>query len=147
MQMQSFYISVVEWIQTVPKCENAIVVMEGVSMYLALEELNGVLYNLADHFEQVSILMDCYTTFAANASKYKNPINEVGVTVVHGIDDPKQLQGEKIRFVQEHELTPKYLINELKGIEKLIFHKIFGGSFSKKMYRLYEYKSKEREEE
>ena len=36
--------------------------------------------------------MDCYTGFAARASKYKNPINDVGVSVVYGIDEPKVLE-------------------------------------------------------
>ena len=37
--------------------------------------------------------------------------------------------------------TPDYLIDELKGMEKLIYKKVFAGSFAKKIYRLYEYKS------
>ena len=83
--------------------------------------------------------MDCYTTFAAKASKYKNPINDVGVTVVYGLDEPRKLESSNFKFVKEHEMTPTYLINELKGIEKSIFKKLYAGSVSKKMYRLYEY--------
>jgi len=37
-------------------------------------------------------------------------------------------------------MTPEIFINELEGAEKLIFKKLYGGSISKKMYRLYEYK-------
>ena len=33
------------------------------------------------------MLLDVYTVFGAKASKYKNPINDVGVTTVWGIDD------------------------------------------------------------
>lgn len=36
-------------------------------------------------------------------------------------------------------MTPDKLIDELKGMEKKIFRTIFAGSFSKKMYRLYEF--------
>ena len=36
--------------------------------------------------------MDCYTVFAARASKYKNPVNEVGVTRLWGVDDPRKLE-------------------------------------------------------
>ncbi len=86
-------------------------------------------------------MIDCYTVFAAKASKYKNPINEVGVTVVYGIDEPKILEESTgITFIKEHEMTPDTLIKELDGIEKIVFKKVFGGKFSKKMYRLYEYK-------
>ena len=45
-------------------------------------------------------------------------------------------------FVKEHEMTPDFLINELKGIEKFAFKKLFAGKLSKKMYRLYEYQSR-----
>ncbi len=131
------------WIETLPKVKKAIVVMEGVSMYFKPEELKQLLKNLRNRFEEIAILMDCYTVFAAKATKYKNPINDVGVTVVHGIDDAKELEDNTdIRFVKEHELTPEYLINELKGIEKIIFKKVFAGKFAKKIYRLYEYTGK-----
>ena len=129
-----------DWLAGIPREKTAIIVMEGVSMYLQLEELKQVFLAIQNHFEQVHILMDCYTMFAAKASKYKNPINDVGVTNVYGIENPKLLEnGTKISFVKEHEMTPEYLINELKGMEKTVFKKLFAGGMSKKMYRLYEY--------
>jgi len=115
--------------------------MEGVSMYLRLEELKHLLEDIRNHFCHVNILMDCYTVFAAKASKYKNPIHDVGVTLVHGIDNPKLLENNTgVSFVREHEMTPDTLINELKGMEKSIFKKVFAGRIAKKMYRLYEYR-------
>ena len=129
-----------EWLSEVPQDKNAIVIMEGISMYLLTEELTVVLENLTKYFPEVHILMDCYTTFAAKASKYKNPINDVGVTQVYGMDDPLALEnGTGLRLVKEHEMTPVSLIDELKGMEKSIFKKVFAGGVSKKMYRLYEY--------
>ena len=129
-----------EWLSGVPQDKNAIVIMEGISMYLLPEELTVVLENLTKYFPEVHILMDCYTTFAAKTSKYKNPINDVGVTQVYGMDDPLALEnGNGLTFVKEHEMTPASLIDELKGMEKNIFKKVFAGGVSKKMYRLYEY--------
>lgn len=130
------------WIHELPNGQPAIVVMEGVSMYMQVEELQGLLRALQNHFEEVNVLLDCYTTFAAKASKYKNPINDVGVTMVYGFDEPKLLEeGTGLLFVKEHEMTPEGLIQELTGIERKIFEKVFAGSVSKKMYRLYEYRS------
>ena len=105
-------------------------------IYLRPEELKAAFENLYARFENVQILMDCYTEFAAKASKYKNPINDVGVTEVFGMDDPKVLPG----FVREHEMTPQDLIDHLKGMEKRIFESVFAGGMAKKMYRLYEYR-------
>jgi len=124
-----------DWLEVIPG-KKAIVVLEGVCMYVKPEELKTALENLYAHFEQVQILMDCYTEFAAKASKYKNPINDVGVTLVYGMDDPNNLPG----FVWEHEMTPEELIDQLKAMEKRIFRSVFAGGFSKKMYRLYEYR-------
>lgn len=129
-----------QWIQKIPAESHAIVVMEGISMYLTPEELQDLLRSLSEHFVQVRILMDCYTTFAAKASKYKNPINEVGVSRVYGLDDPTSLEdGTGLHYVREHEMTPEIMVNELTGMERTIFRKVYGGEMARKMYRMYEY--------
>ena len=132
-----------KWLQQITEREIAIVVMEGISMYLAPEALAAVLRNVGEHFTQVHVLMDCYTTFAAKASKYKNPINEVGVSQVYGLDDPKDLeQGTGMQYVKEHPMTPVHMIDQLAGMEKVLFQKLYAGSMSQKLYRMYEYVSK-----
>ena len=84
--------------------------------------------------------MDCYTTFSAKASKYKNPINEVGVTEAYGLDDPKELEESGLSFVRRHDMTPPDLIGQLKGAERMIFKKLYAGGIAKKMYRIYEFR-------
>lgn len=118
---------------------NAVVVMEGVSMYLRPEELKRVLSRLCSRFEKVSVLMDCYTEFSAKASRYKNPIKDVGVTQAYGLDDPKALEDTEIVFAGEHEMTQEDLIAELKDFEKRVFRTLYAGKIAKKMYRLYEF--------
>ena len=114
------------WLQNVPADKSALVVMEGVSMYFRQDELLKLLTSLARHFSSVKLLMDCYTVFAARASKYKNPIQEVGVTQLYGIDRPETVEsGTGLRFTAEKELTPDWLINQLTG-----FDHIFSGSYS-----------------
>ena len=127
------------WLEAIPKAKYAIIVMEGVSMYFEPQELKVVLEQISTHFERINLLMDCYTTVAAKASKYKNPINDVGVTLVYGLDEPKELEHNNFRFVKEHEMTPDAFINELEGFEKAIFKKLYSGSIAKKMYKMYEY--------
>lgn len=129
-----------EWLASIPENKHAIVVLEGVSMYLKAAELEALMGNLAAHFEQVAILMDCYTVLAAKMSKYKNPINDVGVTQVYGIDEPRVLEKDAFRFVKEHDMTPPRFVEELKGMEKQIFCKLYAGGFSKNLYRMYEYR-------
>ena len=132
--------SKIEWIAAIPKTEHAIIVMEGLSMYLKLQELVALLSALKEHFGNVHIFMDCYTEFAAKASKYKNPIKTVGAQTVYGLDDPNYLEVQTgIRFIAEHDMTPIDLINELEGFERGFFKYVLGGNISKKMYRLFEY--------
>lgn len=127
-----------DWLEALP-AGSAIVAMEGVSMYLRPDELQETLEQIAAHFENVHLLTDCYTEFAAKASKVKNPINDVGVTLVYGLDDPKSLEGKGLTFVCEHEMTPQDLVDGLQGMEKKVFKALYAGSVAKKMYRLYEY--------
>ena len=91
--------------------DSAIVVMEGVSMYLEPDELKRVLEGICNRFDRTELFVDCYSTFAAKASKVKNPINDVGVWQVYGLDDPKFLETDTLRFLGEWEITPKYLID------------------------------------
>ena len=128
------------WLQSIPERKYAIVVMEGVSMYITPQDLNQLTENLCNHFEQIAFLMDCYTIMAAKMSKYRNPINDVGVTEVYGIDNPKQYEHADFVYVKEHSMTPQKYIDELAGIEKKIFEKLYAGNFSKRLYRLFEYK-------
>ena len=108
-------------------------------MYLGRQELTGLLAALDAHFSGVRLLVDCYTEFAAKASKYKNPVNEVGVTQLYGVDDPKELETGKLGFLGERELTPEELIRELSGFEQWFFRRVFAGGMAKKIYRLYEF--------
>lgn len=120
----------------------AIVVMEGVSMYLTAPERQALLGKLSRHFTQVRLLMDTYTLFAAKATKYKNPINDVGVTQVHGFDDPRELEAETgFLFRQEHDMNPGDLIAQLPRADQKIFRLVYGGKVARKICRLYEYRT------
>ena len=98
--------------------------------------------SLCAHFEKLALLVDCYTSFAAKMSKHRNPINDVGVIEVYGIDNPQAYQSEKLAYVKEHTMIPQKYIDELKGFERFIFAKLYAGGFSKKLYQLFEYKKK-----
>lgn len=129
-----------DWLKNVTHTDFAIVVMEGVSMYMTVEQMRGLTDNLCAHFKELVLLVDCYSELAAKMSKYKNPINDVGVTEVCGIDDPRAYESDALCFVSEHMMTPQKYIDELGGMEKAIFAKLYAGGFSKKLYRLFEYR-------
>ena len=128
------------WLSDVKENKSAIVVMEGVSMYLSAEQMRNLADALCAHFESVALLADAYTSFAAKMSKIKNPIKEVGVSEVYGVDDPADYQSAALAFVMEHTMIPQKYIDELRGAERFVFAKLYAGGVSKKLYRLFEYK-------
>ena len=132
-------ITLFDWVQAVPKGKDAIVVMEGLSMYLADTKLEWLFYMLSEHFGKVELLMDVYTPMAAKLTKWKNPINSVGVSKVYGVENAEKLAKYGFKFVEEHSMTPPSLIAELERSEQGIFKTVFAGSFANKLYRLYEY--------
>lgn len=131
-----------EWVTGLPENTDVIAILEGISMYLKPNEIEKLFQALNSHFNNVNLLIDFYTELSAKLSKYKNPINDVGVTTVYGLDEPKTLEANTgLTFIKEHDITPIEMIEELNGYEKAIFKKVFAGKFSKKMYRLYEYRN------
>ena len=128
-----------DWLTNIPYNKHAIIVLEGISMYLTNLELKKLISNIGNHFDTVNLLMDCYSLFAAKMSKYKNPVNEVGVTQVFGLDNPELVVDSNVLFKKENEMTPAKYIEELEGLEKFIFRKLYAGNLSKKLYKLYEF--------
>lgn len=128
------------WLREVPAGVPCILVMEGISMYLPPEELQALLARLKDHFSRLAVLMDVYSAFAARASRWKNPINDVGVTKVYGLDDPEALARETgLSFTGAHDMTPEHLIAQLPPREQPLFQKLYAGRTSRKLYKLWEF--------
>ena len=129
-------------IVSLPDSPAAIVILEGLSMYLTNAQLLGMLKALGDKYKEIHILMDVYTVFGARASKFKNPVNDVGVTTLYGVDDAGALAaGAGLRVKAEHSMTPDRLVNELKPAERAVFRLLFTGKIYRKIYRLYELES------
>ena len=131
-----------EQIKDLPQSDTAIVILEGISMYLTKEQIHALFCALEQKYSKVYCLMNVYTEFGAKASKYKNPVNDVGVTELYGIDDIKSvLEGLKIHLESELSLIPENLINELKPLDRLVFKTLFSEKIYRKIYRLYELES------
>lgn len=126
-------------VESLPEREIAIVILEGISMYLSKEQLHDFFKTLQKKYETLHILMDVYTEFGAKASKYKNPVNDVGVTKLHGLDDVEGFIGDlRISFKEEHSFTPKNLVDELNLFDRKFFKLMFTGRLYRKIYRLLE---------
>lgn len=128
-----------EQIKSLPQSDTAIIIFEGISMYLTNDELHNFFSALEQKYGHLHVLMDVYTMFGAKVSKFKNPINDVGVTKVFGIDDiDGLLAGLKTHCIKEHSLTPENLVNEIPPRDRRIFKMLFTGKLYRKIYRLFE---------
>ena len=137
--MRVFDASDAKQVERLPDSNTVIVILEGISMYLSNEQVNGLFLALQDKYANIHILMDVYTEFAAKASKYKNPVNDVGVTSLWGIDNIQDvLSNTEIKFIKEHSFTPSKLVDEMKPFDRVLFKMMFTGSVYRKLYRLLE---------
>lgn len=128
-----------EQLETLPDGESAVLLLEGVSMYLTNEQVRRLLQALGKKYARLQILMDVYTALGARASKYKNPVKDVGVAEVYGIEEIRSLlKDTKIGCRAEHSLTPDFLVNALKPLERAFFRAVFAERLYRKFYRLYE---------
>lgn len=128
------------WLEQLPSSDSALVVMEGLSMYLPKEELKSLLQRLQKKYTKLHLIMDVYTELGVKASAWKNPIQAVGASVCSGVDEPKEMETGALRFVQQMNMTPDEKINELHGLEKGFFRMMFTGKTSNAIYRIYTYK-------
>ena len=127
------------WLKALPAAEHAIVVMEGLSMYLPLPQLQDLFRRLEQKFPQISLITDAYTEFGVRASAWKNPIQSVGAAVCTGIDEPQLLNCGTLTFRTRLCMTPEEKIQELKGFEQRFFRLMFAGKASDSIYRIYTY--------
>lgn len=138
-RMTSLDASNADDLRALPDAQCVIVVLEGISMYLTNGQLTELFRILGEKYPEVHVLMDVYTEFGAKASKYKNPVNDVGVSTLYGVDSvPRILEGTKLKLAAEHSFTPDHLVNELTGFDRWFFRKMFTGKLYGKIYRLYE---------
>lgn len=128
------------WLDEICESKTAIVVMEGVAMYLSNEERELLIARLGERFSSIYLLMDFYTPFGARMSKRRNPVNTVGVSEVWGIGVPESVGCGVFNEAVEKEMTPRCCIDELRGVEKFVFKTLYAGGISKKIYKLFEYK-------
>ena len=131
-----------EQLRRLPESPAAVAVLEGLSMYLTNAQLRALLGTLGEKYPRLHVLMDVYTLFSARASRWKNPVNDVGVTRLYGVGDINALvQDLPLRVKAEHSFTPARLVNELSGAERILFQMLFTGRIYGRIYRLFELES------
>ena len=116
--------------------------MEGLTMYLSEEEIKNIITKLNEKFGYVHLLFDAYTKKGVRSSKIKNPVNQMNAKIKYGIDSPEEFLAlnNKLEYVATHII--KKDDNNLKGLTKIIFNKLYCGKISQSIYKIYEFNLK-----
>lgn len=131
-----------KWMEKVGVSENILVVMEGLTMYLSESEIKDLIQMLNKKFGTVHLLFDAYTKKGVKGSRFKNPVNQMNAEVKYGIDNPKEFLSlnENLEYIATHLI--KKDDNNLSGLTKFIFNKLYCGKISQSFYKIYEFNLK-----
>lgn len=80
------------WLDQVPADRPAIVVAEGLTMYLTKAEGRQLITRLTDHFPGGQLVFDVYGTRGIRIQKWVPAVKQSGATLHWGVDDPHELE-------------------------------------------------------
>lgn len=128
-----------DWLADLPQAEHALVLAEGLSMYLSEQEMRDLMAALQQHFGQVTFIFDAYSKSAAKLSALKNPVNAVKAKIDFAMDDPQKLLDgtQGMKAILNEDIITQEAIDRLSGVDKYRFR--FMGRFGKGFYRIYGY--------
>jgi O-methyltransferase involved in polyketide biosynthesis len=134
-----------KWLEQIETKENVLIVMEGLTMYLANGEIKKLLQDINVKFKKVHLLFDAYSRRGVKLSKIKNPVNQVGAEIKYGFNSVGEFlkMNDNLNFCETHFIKKKN--NGLKGLTKLIFNNLYCGKISRSLYKIYEFKLLDKE--
>ena len=126
-----------DWLAQVPKASHALVLAEGLSMYLSEGDMRALMAALQAHFGHTTFVFDAYSKAAAKLSALKNPVNAVKAKIDFALDDPAILLAgtHGMRCAWQTGISTPEAIARLKGTDKLRFR--FMGRFGNGFYRIF----------
>lgn len=128
------------WLDGIKECEKILIVAEGLTMYLSEEEIKEILVAIDNKFKNVTLIFDAYSKKAVKASKIKNPVNQMNAQIKYGLDKMEDFLklNSNLKFVNDYVI--EYKEENLKGITKTIFEKVYCGKIAQSYYKIYEFK-------
>lgn len=122
--------------------ENVLVIAEGLTMYLTLDEMVKLMKEFGSRFAQTAFLFDAYSDAAAKLSKFKNPINKMDAQIYFSMSDPAALEYrvKNTKCVINRSIIQKRYIDKLSGAMKARY--TFMGGFGSGFYRIFGFRIK-----
>ncbi|MBE5804729.1 MAG: class I SAM-dependent methyltransferase [Clostridiales bacterium] len=127
-----------DWLGDIPYHGHALILAEGLSMYLSENDMRALTSALRSHFGEAEFIFDAYSPMAARLSRWKNPINAVDAKIDFAMDEPALLEGEGSECILNSDIITPDMLGRLRGIDRLRFR--FMGMAGKKLYRIFGYR-------
>lgn len=127
------------WLNEIKECENVLIVAEGLTMYLEKEEIKELLNQINKRFNNVHLIFDAYTNKGVKYSKIKNPVNKMNAQIKYGFDSTEEFLSlnPNLKHIKTHSIRKED--NNLKGLIKFIFNKLYCGKIADSLYKIYEF--------
>jgi O-methyltransferase involved in polyketide biosynthesis len=111
------------WLADIPRGRPVFIAAEGLLMYLAEDQVKGLLLRLREAFPGCEIAFDAFSTLTARNVKRADVLKTTGATVHWGIDDPKQIEtwAPGIRLKEEWTFFQSEDIRKLDFGTRLMF--------------------------
>lgn len=125
------------WLAQVPQHPHALILAEGLSMYLSKEDMQTLAAALQEHFPRATFIFDAYTPLAARLSRWKNPVNAVKARIDFAVQDAAAVQAlfPAGRVTLDSDIITPEGLARLSGLDQVRFR--WMGRFSGGLYRVY----------
>jgi O-methyltransferase involved in polyketide biosynthesis len=98
------------WLDQVPSDRPALIVAEGLTMYLTPEDGHELIRRLVAKFPSGELICDVFNKLGIKAQKLNTPVRRAKATLRWGVDDPRELERDGLTLVSSldagHWATP-----------------------------------------
>lgn len=129
-----------EWLKLVPNGGDALIIAEGLSMFLTADENLRIFTAAREKFYYTEYAFDAYTDRIVLFSN-DGATAERGTTVVWGLENPQLLeQLEGVRFLRAYQFNSSKYVRGYSLITQLAYSLLYGRSPANRYYRIYRYR-------
>ena len=95
------------WLEQVPAGGLALIIAEGLTMYLSECEVRSLLERITNHFSGGEIAFDALSSVAVGLAQHHKSIKATGASITWGVDDPHEIESwnHRLKFVDESSIV------------------------------------------
>ncbi|GAA1262245.1 putative polyketide synthase protein [Planotetraspora silvatica] len=105
----------VRWLERIPAERPALVVAEGLLMYLSEGDIEDLFRGIADRFPSGQLMFDAISRLGVRLQRFNRPVRAAGATFTWALDDARLLE----RWDRRIRLVTELPVLDLPGVERL----------------------------